>query len=154
MEDRITRDEMLMQIAQITARRSTCDRKHVGAIIARDGRILTSGYNGAPAGMAHCNHSSDNQDIVTGTGDILIKKTTVEGCTRAVHAEANAIAYSARYGIDVSNSDLFTTLSPCLACAQLIVNSGISRVVCLELYRDIIGVRLLHDAGLEVVVVE
>lgn len=135
---RISRDEMLMEIARITAKRSTCSRKNVGAIIAREGRILTSGYNGAPSGMPHCNHEDDIE----------------RGCTRAVHAEANAISYAARYGISVSDSDLFTTLSPCLACAQLIVNSGISRIVCLELYRDPIGVRLLTEARLEVVVVE
>lgn len=85
--------------------------------------------------MAHCYHDLDDAS---------------QGCTRAVHAEANAIAYAARYGIDVSDSDLFTTLSPCLACSQLIVNSGILRVVCLEIYRDIIGIKLLETAGLEV----
>ena len=138
---RPSRDEMLMDITRVVATRSTCQRAQVGAVIAREGRILTMGYNGAPAGMDHCDHYPGEY-------------SQSSGCTRAVHAEANAVAYAARYGIDVSNSVLFTTLSPCLSCSQLIVNSGVLRVVCLELYRDIIGVRLLTDAGLEVELVE
>lgn len=144
---RPSRDEMLMEIAQTVAKRSTCSRKNVGTVVAREGRVLTMGYNGAPTGMAHCDHTNDPEMIAQGFA-------VDRGCTRAVHAEANAIAYAARYGIDVSNSELFTTLSPCLSCAQLVINSGIIRVVCLRVYRDTIGIRLLHDAGLEVLVVD
>lgn len=136
---RPSRDEVLMDIAVLIAQRSTCPRKHVGAVVAREGRILVTGYNGAPAGMPHCEHNDPYE---------------VNGCTMAVHAEANAVAYAARYGIDLSNSTIYTTLTPCLACAQLLINCGINRVVCSERYRDIIGVDLLKAAGLKVEIFE
>ena len=101
-----------MQVAEVFATRSTCSRAHVGVVIAREGRILTTGYNGAPAGMAHCNHSPDE----------------VNGCQNAVHAEANAIAYAARYGISLEGAELYSTFMPCLACAQLVINAGIQQI--------------------------
>lgn len=124
------RDHTLLDVARIIATRGTCSRAKVGAVVAKEGRILVTGYNGAPAGMPHCIHDTD------------------EACTVAVHAEANAVAYAARYGMSLENSDLYTTLSPCLACAQLIINSGITRVIYSSSYRDTIGVDLLRDAGL------
>lgn len=125
-----------MGVARLMAERSTCQRAHVGAVIAREGRILTTGYNGAPAGMPHCNH----------------RPTDLEGgCKNAVHAEANAVAYAARYGINLMSSTLYTTLTPCLACAQLVINAGVTRAISSSIYRDMMGVNLLRDAGLEVI---
>jgi dCMP deaminase len=126
-----------MEIAHTMAQRSTCSRRHVGAVVARDGRVLVSGYNGAPKGMPHCEHPS-RDDYGT-------------GCRIAVHAEANAVAFAARWGIRVEGADLFSTCVPCLACAQLIVNAGIVRVVAGEAYRDPAGENLLVSAGIEVV---
>lgn len=129
---RPTRDEALMAQACIIAQRSTCDRAHVGVVISRDGRPLVSGYNGAPSGMPHCQHSAD------------------EPCLTAVHAEANAIAFAARWGVGLQSAELFTTWTPCLACAQLIINTGIARVVWGTPYhRDNTGLPLLEKAGLE-----
>lgn len=128
---RISRDEMLMRMAIAAALRSTCSRAHVGVVIAREGRVLSTGYNGAPAGMDHCNHTHDLES----------------GCQVAVHAEANAIAYAARYGMKIGGSELFTTLSPCVSCSQLIVNAGIERVVYLNPYRVPSGLELLEGAG-------
>jgi dCMP deaminase len=134
---RPTRDEVCIEVARLVAERSTCSRRHVGAVIARDGRVLVTGYNGAPKGMPHCVHPSEDDE---GTG-----------CKIAVHAEANAIAYAARWGIQIEGADLFSTCVPCLACAQLVINSGIHRVVAAAPYRDPAGEKLLISAGLEVV---
>lgn len=136
MQSRMSRDDMLMAVAVVMALRSTCQRAHVGAVVAREGRILVTGYNGAPAGMPHCNHRPNSIES--------------NGCRNAVHAETNAIAYAARYGISLENSTIYTTLSPCLSCSQIIVNAGITRVVYSQQYRDTIGVDMLRDAGLVV----
>lgn len=121
---------MLIRIAQIVAERATCDRKSVGAVIAREGRILSTGYNGPSAGMPHC--SSTSCDLS-------------QSCVRSIHAEANAIAFAAKNGVSLEGSTLYLTLSPCVSCAQLIANSGIDRVVYLEKYRVPDGVIWLDE---------
>lgn len=133
---RPTRDEMLMSMAIVAGTRGTCSRMYVGAIIARDGRAFSQGYNGAPAGMPHCNHTLDEQPG--------------NGCTRTVHAEANAIVWAARYGVSTDGTEMYTTHMPCLVCAHLIINAGIMRVVFGKDYRDRSGYDLLVAAGIEV----
>lgn len=133
---RPTRDELLMEHAKLAALRGTCQRAQVGVVVARDGRILVTGYNGAPAGLSHCTHQPD---------DLL-----PDGCKRAVHAECNAIAYAARYGIPLLGGTLYTTHMSCLPCAQLIINAGIVRLVADNPYRDPAGMDLLFAAGLQV----
>lgn len=150
--ERLSRVDMLMMTAFIVSQRGTCSRRAVGALIAKQGRILSTGYNGAPAGMSHCDHTSE-PDVVVGTETPITGPATEIGCQRAVHAEVNAIAFAARYGIPVENSDLFTTMAPCLACAQLIINSGIIRVVCGSLHHraaEHAGMELLQVAGIRV----
>lgn len=144
----------LMDCALVWAGRSTCGRSQVGVVIAsEDNRILVTGYNGAPAGMPHCHHT-----CTCGLSAPYPRvKLHEDGChfTRpcetAVHAEANAIAYAARCGIRVGDATLYTTFSPCLKCAQLIVNAGIIKVVYLAEYRIIDGLDLLATAGVDVV---
>lgn len=133
---RPTIDETLMDIAYIMGKRGTCTRMQVGTVIARDGRILTTGYNGAPTGMKHCTHinATSNADS--------------PGCTSAVHAEANAIAFAARHGISLNNAALYTTMSPCLDCAKLIVNAGICYVMSGQAYRTSEGEQLIHAANI------
>ena len=122
---------MLIEIAALVARRSTCQRKQVGAVISREGRVLSMGYAGAPAGFAHCAEA---------------KCDLSKPCTRTVHAEANAIAFAAKLGIPVDGASLYTTLAPCQDCAKLIVNSGIRFVVYQEVYRTSDGLSLLAEA--------
>jgi dCMP deaminase len=141
-----------MTIAHIWEDRSTCSRNHVGAVIAKDGRHIGSGYNGAPAGMPHCEHEPtlyrfEEGGRVPGTA---IKVKPGEGCTIAIHAEANALAYCARDGIAVKGATIYTTLSPCYSCAQLIIAAGLVRVAYTRAYRDPAGVNLLKAAGLTV----
>lgn len=122
-----------MEIAEIFGSHSTCSRRSVGALLVRDRRIISTGYNGAPAGMPHCSHTQE----------------TI-GCERAVHAEVNAIAFAARNGVSTLGSTLYTTDEPCLKCAQLLINAGIIQVIFRREYRLHDGLDLLVDAGIPV----
>jgi dCMP deaminase len=129
---RPTRTETLLDVAQVIAQRSTCNRLQVGALIARDGRILSTGYNGPPSGMKHCHHVVD------------------EPCEIAVHAEANAIVFAARYGMSTDGAEMYMTHAPCLTCAKLIINAGILVVYYETPFRDMSGVNLLFDTRVRV----
>lgn len=179
---RPTEEETLVHVAYVFAARSTCSRAHVGAVFALRGRILATGYNGAPAGMPHCSHDEwryavDGQApewlLQSQYGSQLLRsdwtgstfyldedQVTIiddrftgpphDGCKVAIHAEANAIAFAARHGVCLEGTTLYTTLAPCLRCAQLIVNVGVVEIVCAENYRVDDGVRLLTRAGIDV----
>ena len=111
-----------MNIARQVATRSTCDRKHVGAVIVRARTILSTGYNGSIRGLAHCDE----------VGHLM-----EEGhCVRTVHAEANAIAQAARNGVAIEGAEIYITASPCWGCFRLLANSGIRRIHYGEFYRD------------------
>lgn len=131
---RVTVDSVLMDMAKLWAKRSTCSRARVGAVVSIDGRVVTTGYNGAPAGMQHCNHDPKVDSP----------------CTTAVHAEANCIAFAARHGVALNAATMHTTMMPCVPCAQLIVNAGIVRVVAWRPYRLSDGENLLREAGIVV----
>jgi dCMP deaminase len=135
MTERLTRDEMLMRVAEIISQRSTCNRLQVGAVIALDGRIISTGYNGAPTGLPHCSPDTCN---------------TGNPCTRTTHAEAGAIAHSARHGVALGGSTLYVTHCPCLDCSKLIINAGLKRIVYRTPYRVVDGLKLLMQAGVEV----
>jgi dCMP deaminase len=128
-------DEYFMQITFQVARRSTCPRAAVGAVIVRHKRILTTGYNGAPAGLPHC----------TEVGCLMVNGH----CVRTLHAEQNAIIQGALHGVDVSGSTLYVTHQPCLTCAKMIINAGIVRVVYAGQYPDQIARGFLEEAGVE-----
>jgi len=119
---RATWDEYFMAIAREVATRSTCDRKHVGAVIVRERMILTTGYNGSIRGLAHC----DEEGHMMEDGH----------CVRTVHAEANAIVQAARNGVRLDGADIYVTASPCFNCFKLVANSGLKRIVFGEFYRD------------------
>jgi dCMP deaminase len=122
MRARASWDEYFMAIARVVATRSTCDRKHVGAVIVRQKMILTTGYNGSIRGLEHCDDVGHLMD---------------EGhCVRTVHAEANAIVQAARNGVRLDGGDIYVTASPCFGCYKLIANSGLTRIVFGEFYRD------------------
>jgi dCMP deaminase len=119
---RVDWDDYFMAIAREVATRSTCDRKHVGAVIVREKMILATGYNGSLRGAEHCD------DV----GHLM-----VEGhCVRTVHAEANAIVQAARNGVRTDHAGIYVTASPCFGCFKLITNAGIRRIVFGEFYRD------------------
>lgn len=128
-------DAYFMHITFQVARRSTCPRATVGAVLVRDKRILTTGYNGAPTGLPHC----------TEAGCLMVNGH----CVRTLHAEQNAIIQGALHGVDVSGSTLYVTHQPCLVCAKMIINAGIRRVVYAGHYPDEIARGFLHEAGVE-----
>lgn len=130
---RPTWDEYFMQIAFTVAQRSTCDRAHVGCVLVRDRRILTTGYNGSPAGLPHCD------DV----GHLL-----VDGhCVRTLHAEQNAIIQAALHGVGIQNATAYVTHQPCLTCAKMLINAGISRVVYAGNYPDEYSRQFLAQAS-------
>lgn len=158
---RISRDDMLREIAQVVAKRSTCSRARVGVVIARDGRPLVTGYNGAPAGMPHCSHHCTcfldepaRHELIITYDAHLENCNSQKPCDVSVHAEANAISFAARWGINLEGSELFTTLVPCLACAQLIINSGVTKIFFDAEYRDGRGLSLLQNAGIDCVALD
>lgn len=140
-----------MKIARAWSEQSTCSRMSVGCVVALDGRTLSSGFNGAPRGMPHCDHTCNCDTSLPrnpGFGDHDFDcKLGVEFCV-AVHAEANAIAFAARHGIALLGSTLYTTLTPCVKCAELIVNAGVARVVWRTVYRDVAGLDLVVASGI------
>jgi dCMP deaminase len=132
---RVSWDEYFMQIAKQVASRSTCDRKHVGAVIVRDRTILSTGYNGSIRGMPHCDdvgHMMENGH-----------------CIATVHAEANAIIQAAKNGTAIAGADIYVTASPCWNCFKLIANSGIKKIVYHEFYRDEKILAVAQQAGIE-----
>lgn len=141
MSDRPSEIDVLMQVAWAWSQRATCSRLSVGALIVQDGRILSHGYNGAPVGMPHCDHSSK---------EIGFGLESSGGCTTAVHAEANAIYYAARRGRSTDGAMLICTHQPCKKCAEAIINAGITHVLYQEPYRDESGLLLLSEAGVQV----
>ncbi len=132
-ETRPSWDDYFMDIAFQVATRSTCDRARVGAIIVKGRRILTTGYNGAPAGLPHCD------DV----GHLMIGGH----CVRTLHAEQNAIIQGALHGVGVAGGTMYVTHQPCLTCAKMIINAGIERVVYAGEYADENAVAFLHQAG-------
>ncbi len=132
-------DEYFMAIAREVATRSTCDRKHVGAVIVREKIILATGYNGSIRGLPHC----DDVGHLMEDGH----------CVRTVHAEANAIVQAARNGVRLEAADIYVTASPCFGCFKLIANAGLKRIVFAEFYRDQriyefsgqLGIELFHQ---------
>ena len=115
-------DDYFMNIARQVATRSTCDRKHVGAVIVRDRTLLSTGYNGSMRGAAHCDEA----------GHLMEN----DHCVRTVHAEANAVAQAARNGVRIDGGEIYVTASPCFNCFKLLVNAGVRRICYGEFYRD------------------
>jgi dCMP deaminase len=140
--ERLSRDAVCMQIAEVVSQRGTCGRAQVGAILARKGRVLATGYNGPPSGLPHCLDRGGCSDV---------DRANSNGCPRSVHAEANCIAFAARYGIRTQSATLYCTHLPCLKCAELIINAGIRRVVYATDYRIKDGEILLQQAGVDII---
>ena len=147
MDKRPNWDEYFMEFAVLTARRSTCLRRQVGAVIVQDKHIIATGYNGAPKGLVHCGER---------VGGCLREQLGVpsgekhELC-RALHAEQNAIIQAATLGQSVEGGTIYITHQPCVICAKMIINAGIERIVVREGYPDELAVQILKEAGLKIV---
>jgi dCMP deaminase len=130
-------DEYFMQIARTVASRATCPRASVGAVLVREHRILTTGYNGAPRGVAHC----------TEAGCMLVN----DHCLRATHAEANAVVQGALHGVSLEGATAYCTHQPCVSCSKLFISAGITKIVYEEPYPDAVAADLLAEAGVAIV---
>jgi len=136
-------DEYFMEIASVVAKRSTCLRNQVGALFVKNKRILTTGYNGAPSGLDHC-------DAVGCVREGMASGTRHELC-RAVHAEQNAIIQAALHGISIEGATLYCTHQPCVLCAKMMINARVRKVVYQQSYPDQTALDFLQQAGIEVV---
>ncbi|HHX73348.1 MAG TPA: cytidine deaminase [Firmicutes bacterium] len=137
-------DHYFLEIAGLVATRSTCLRRSVGAVIIKDKRILATGYNGAPSGLAHCDEVGcirEQRQIPSGERHELC---------RGLHAEQNAILQAALYGVSIAGATLYCTTHPCVVCAKMIINAGMKEVVIAAAYPDELAASLLAEAGVTV----
>jgi len=142
---RPTWDEYFIEITKMVAKRSTCLRRHVGAILVKDKRILATGYNGAPQNIRHCLEIGcirETKKVPSGERHELC---------RGIHAEQNLIIQAAYHGISIAGSQLYCTNFPCSICAKMIINAGITKIIYLEGYPDELSQELLKEANIEAV---
>lgn len=145
---RRTWEQYFMRLAYEVARRSTCTRRGVGCILIKDKRIIATGYNGAPSGAPHCDETGcirEAQSIPSGE--------RLDIC-RASHAEANAITQCARFGVPCDGATAYVTVTPCRACAKLLVQAGVKRIVCDGLYPDESVWDICSEGGVEIVLLD
>lgn len=146
-------DEYFMEIANLAKTRSTCLRRQVGAVLTKEKNILATGYNGAPAGVRHCEETGclrNQLNIPSGENHELC---------RGVHAEQNAIVQAAKWGTSINGATLYSTVLPCFICAKMIINAGIVRIVIAEPYADkksserkiTYSEEMIKEAGIELV---
>ena len=137
-------EEYFMDITHLVAKRSTCLRRHVGAVLVKDKKILATGYNGAPSRLEHC----------LDTGCLRQKKGIPSGerheLCRGLHAEQNAIIQAAYHGVGIRGATLYCTNHPCMICSKMIINAGIQKIVFEEGYADALAKEMLKESGIEV----
>ena len=138
---RPTWDNYFIKIAATVAERSTCNRAHVGAVLVRDKRILTTGFNGSPSGLPHCDTA----------GHLL-----VDGhCIRTIHAETNAIIQAALHGVSTKGATCYVTHFPCINCTKTLINAGVTRIVYSNDYRvDEHAMNFITETGVEIMKAE
>lgn len=144
VDERPSWDEYFMSIAHQVASRSTCIRRQIGAVIVKDKRILATGYNGAPAGLAHCAEVGclrEQMHVPSGKNHELC---------RAIHAEQNAVVQAARAGTSIDGATVYTTTAPCVLCVKILINAGIETIVYGDSYPDDLARSFLDESGIEV----
>lgn len=142
-------DEYFIGIMQQVGKRATCDRGKSGAVIVKDKRLLSTGYVGAPVGLAHCDEAGHEFSLVQNDDG-----TTSVHCVRTTHAEQNAIVQAARHGIRIEGATIYCKMEPCYACAKMIINAGIKRVVCEKRYHRAQRTReIFKQAGIQLHVI-
>ena len=142
--ERPSPDEYFMQMAKLAATRSTCLRRKVGAVIVKDNHVISTGYNGAPRGVSHCEDKGCMRTLLN------VPSGTRHELCRGVHAEQNAVAQAAYFGISVKGATIYTTTFPCSLCAKILINSGITDVVYEEGYMDDLSKEILSESELNI----
>jgi dCMP deaminase len=146
MGERPTWDDYFMKIAEDVASRATCIRRKVGAVIVKDRWIITTGYNGAPANIAHCTEESclrTKYNVPSGERHELC---------RGLHAEQNAIIQAALHGVSIKGASIYCTHQPCSICTKMLINSGIQKIVFGNPYNDPLAEEMVREAGIEIVI--
>lgn len=141
MKERQSWDEYFMSIATLVAQRSTCIRRKVGAVAVRDKRILATGYNGAPSGLAHC------LEVGCLREQMGIPSGQRHEICRGLHAEQNVIIQAAIHGVQIKDSLIYCTTQPCLICSKMLINCGVSGIYYAESYPDELAEAMLKEAG-------
>ena len=134
-----------MQMAHVVAGRSTCLRRQVGAVLVKDKQILSTGYNGSPSGLQHC------EEVGCLRQSLCIPSGERHEICRAVHAEQNALVQAAKHGVAIEGADIYTTHQPCVLCTKLLINAGVRRVVYRHAYPDELAAAMAKEAGLTLV---
>ncbi|NMC75405.1 MAG: cytidine deaminase [Geobacteraceae bacterium] len=136
-------DEYFMEITRLVARRSTCLRRSVGALLVKDKNILATGYNGAPTGVAHC------LDVGCLRERMAVQSGERHELCRGLHAEQNAILQAAKHGTSINGATLYCTTMPCIICTKMLINAGILRIVYAQGYPDRLAEEMIEEAGIE-----
>jgi len=137
-------DEYFLDVASLVAKRATCLRRSVGAVLVKDKRILATGYNGAPAGLKHC------VDVGCIRQKLKIPSGERHELCRALHAEQNALIQASLYGISVKGSTMYATCQPCVICAKMLINAGIKEIVIAGGYPDKMALDFLKEAKIKI----
>ncbi|MCM8796623.1 MAG: cytidine/deoxycytidylate deaminase family protein [Candidatus Omnitrophica bacterium] len=137
-------DEYFLEVAALVAKRATCLRRKVGAVLVKDKRILATGYNGAPSGLKHC------LDIGCLREKLKIPSGERHELCRALHAEQNALIQASLYGVSVKDSILYATTQPCVICAKMLINAGIKEIVISAGYPDKMAMSFLRQARIRI----
>lgn len=132
-----------MSIAELVADRSTCLRRHVGAVVVKNKRILATGYNGAPAGISHC------EEVGCLRGTMGVASGERHELCRGVHAEQNALIQAATFGVSVSGATVYTTHQPCFICTKMLINAKIEKIIYKKKYPDKLAIAMLNEANVE-----
>ena len=143
-EGRPSWDQYFMEIAHLVAKRSTCLRRQVGAVLVRNKHILSTGYNGAPSGLAHC------LDVGCLREKLGIPSGQQQEICRGIHAEQNAIIQAALHGVSTEGATLYCTNQPCAQCAKMLINAGVRQIVYEGDYPDELALQLLEEARLTI----
>ena len=143
-KDYISWDEYFMEIAHVVAKRSTCLRRSVGAVIVKNRQIVATGYNGTPKDLPHCSEVGCLRE------QLKVPSGKNHELCRGIHAEQNAVVQAAYNGVSVNGGTLYCTHQPCVVCTKILINAGIARVVYEQGYPDPFALELFDEAGVTV----
>lgn len=148
MIERPSWDEYFIKIAGDVASRATCIRRKVGAVIVKDKRILSTGYNGVPAGITHCSKDTCLRTIYN------VPSGEKHELCRGLHAEQNAIIQAALHGVSINSASIYVTNQPCSICTKMLINSGIKRIIFSEAYNDKLAMEMIKEASIDVFIIK
>lgn len=142
MSSRPSYDEYFMEMAYLAASRSTCLRRKVGAVLVKEKHVLSTGYNGPPKGLKHCNETGCLRE------ELHVPSGERHEICRGLHAEQNAIIQAAVFGVSIKNSVIYVTNTPCVVCAKMLINAGVKEIIYDGDYPDSLALEMLHESNI------